>query len=258
VRSKRHLITLIIILSSHEFAATAVHAQVFSSITTGKPTWTRPVPNGSALSAVTVSFYAVPFYVSTSGNSSLNAGSHGTFDLVEFLYDSSFNANTPLAGFLTGANTAGFGAEENLNSIPFTANTLYYAVTTGFNPSDNGPFVLTFSGPSSVTVVFPPQLAGDFDRNGSVNGDDYAKWTSTFGSTVTFLSGADGNGNGQIDAADYTVWRDHFIPPAGGAAASVAVPEPSSNNYVIVAAVLLGLVARNSWSAAPCWRVDCN
>jgi hypothetical protein len=125
-------------------------------------------------------------------------------------------------------------ADENLTSLPFTANTLYYAVTTGVNSTDNGPFVLTFSGPSSVTVVFPPQMAGDFDRNGSVNGDDYTKWTSTFGSTVTFFAGADGNGNGQIDAADYTVWRDNL-----GRGAAAAVPEPNTLMLAILSSGLM-------------------
>ena len=130
----------------------------------------------------------MPFFVSTSGNFSLTAESHGTFDLIELIYNSSFNVNTPLGGYLTGVNAAGSGGDENLTALPFTSNTLYYAVTTGFKSTDNGPFVLTFSGPSSVTVVYPPQMAGDFDRNGSVNGDDYTKWTSTFGSTVTFFA----------------------------------------------------------------------
>ena len=57
--------------------------------------------------------------------------------------------------------------------------------------------------------------------------------------SVAAGSGADGNGNGIVDAADYTVWRDHLGQSAGaGSFAAVAVPEPSS---------LMLLVVRFSW-----------
>ena len=35
---------------------------------------------------------------------------------------------------------------------------------------------------------------------------------------------ADGNGDGVVDAADYTIWRDNLTAPA----AAVSVPEPSA------------------------------
>lgn len=69
------------------------------------------------------------------------------------------------------------------------------------------------------TTVF---LAGDYNRDGTVDLADYGVWTSTLGATVTAGSGADGNLDGLNDAADYTVWRD------AESAASVAVPEPTT------------------------------
>jgi hypothetical protein len=42
--------------------------------------------------------------------------------------------------------------------------------------------------------------------------------------------GADGNGDGRVDAADYTLWRDRF------GAAAVAVPEPAGV-WLVVAVV---------------------
>lgn len=81
-------------------------------------------------------------------------------------------------------------------------------------------------------------LAGDYDANGVVNGNDFLLWQRTFGSTVTAGSGADGSGNGLIDAADLDLWRNNF--GAGGGAASPAaasVPEPNSVE------LLLGLCA---------------
>jgi hypothetical protein len=43
--------------------------------------------------------------------------------------------------------------------------------------------------------------------------------------------GADGNGDGRISAADYTVWRDHLGAPGSGSSAllgPLAVPEAPS------------------------------
>jgi hypothetical protein len=50
--------------------------------------------------------------------------------------------------------------------------------------------------------------AGDYFPDGEVNILDYNEWKATFGSTLALA--ADGNGNNVIDAADYTVWRDHL------------------------------------------------
>ena len=44
---------------------------------------------------------------------------------------------------------------------------------------------------------------------------------------------ADGNGDGAVDAADYTVWRDHLV----GRRRSTAVPEPGA---LTVAALAIG------------------
>ncbi len=51
-------------------------------------------------------------------------------------------------------------------------------------------------------------LAGDYDRDGDVDADDYNVWSASYGATGTGL-GADGNGDGVVNAADYTIWRDN-------------------------------------------------
>ena len=173
----------------------------------GGPTWTRPLPDGSSLSTITVPYGVTGIRVSTSGNFSFTAETHGTFDNVEFLYNSSFNATTPLTGILWGVNAVGFGGTESMTAIPLTSNTLYYVVTTGFNATDAGPYVLDFSGPSSVTQVFIPALPGDYTREGKVDARDYVLWRDTPGTSATFFSGADGDGSGTIDGGDYGVWR---------------------------------------------------
>ncbi len=46
-------------------------------------------------------------------------------------------------------------------------------------------------------------LPGDYDHDDDVDADDYGVWKQNFGSTSNLF--ADGNGNGRVDAADYTV-----------------------------------------------------
>ena len=91
----------------------------------------------------------------------------------------------------------------------------------------------------SGVVTYEVQLAGDYDRDGDVDADDYLTWKQSFGSTV--LLSADGNRDGVVDAADYSVWRDHLSPSASfnGPAGASPVPEPCSINLVL--AMLLGV-----------------
>jgi hypothetical protein len=68
-------------------------------------------------------------------------------------------------------------------------------------------------------------LAGDYDGDEDVDVDDYAEWKADFGKWVAAGNGADGNGNGVVDAADYVVWRDQLPLELASAA---GVPEPTS------------------------------
>jgi glycosyl hydrolase family 18 (putative chitinase) len=66
-------------------------------------------------------------------------------------------------------------------------------------------------------------VPGDFDSNGNVDSADYDIWRETFGSQAELQ--ADGNDDGIVDAADYVVWRRQ-MSSAAGAVAIHAVPEP--------------------------------
>ncbi|MEM8864600.1 MAG: hypothetical protein AAGF31_03535 [Planctomycetota bacterium] len=80
-------------------------------------------------------------------------------------------------------------------------------------------------------LAFP----GDYDRDGEVTVLDHQIWASEYGSQVsTPGAGADGNGDGIVDIADFTVWRDALAPPPPGANQSVAVPEPVASLFAWV------------------------
>ncbi|MEM1027817.1 MAG: PEP-CTERM sorting domain-containing protein [Planctomycetota bacterium] len=69
-------------------------------------------------------------------------------------------------------------------------------------------------------------LAGDYNGNGVVDAADYTVWADNFGSTAALA--ADGNGNGVVDAADYTIWADNFGTSAAVSQGLVNVPEPQA------------------------------
>jgi len=78
----------------------------------------------------------------------------------------------------------------------------------------------------NVLLEQPITLAGDYNGNGVVDAADYTVWQDNFGS-MTSLD-ADGNGNGVVDAADYTVWQDNFGATSAFDQGLVAIPEPTT------------------------------
>ncbi len=66
-------------------------------------------------------------------------------------------------------------------------------------------------------------MTGDYNRDGAVTTDAQDFWATNFGATTSLGLQADGNNDGAVDAADYTIWRDVYIPPASAAIATAAV-----------------------------------
>jgi hypothetical protein len=98
-------------------------------------------------------------------------------------------------------------------------------------------------------VVIPVAAPGDYNLDGQVGPDDYVVWKSTFGSASALA--ADGSGNGIVDAAEYTVWRDHVAAGSGSTAA--AAPEPPAIVLLGVAIAGPGVSLRRKWRGGG-WR----
>ncbi|MEN0109827.1 MAG: endonuclease/exonuclease/phosphatase family protein [Planctomycetota bacterium] len=141
-----------------------------------------------------------------------------------------------------------------LDHVLFTDSVLDAANRFVLNPSDLTPAELAATGleaddalivestgwydhlPVVVDFRLKPAVAvGDYDRDGAIGPGDYGAWAASFGQGAA--PPADGNGDGVIDAADYTVWRDAAAP------LSVTIPEPSSAALVGFAS-LLGFAVR--------------
>ncbi len=100
---------------------------------------------------------------------------------------------------------------------------------------------------TTVTSILRSNFAnGDFNGDGFVDAADYTVWRDTLGSAVPLGTGADGNGDGFITAADYSVWRSLFgttntgsgsLGPTAGAS---VVPEPTAKTHLILTLLVVG------------------
>ncbi len=119
-------------------------------------------------------------------------------------------------------------------------------------------FAGSFSGNATVYIdrialtdanVVPRH--GDYNGDGVVDAADYTVWRDTLGATVQPGEGADGDRNGKVDAADYALWRETFgqlvQATATGRNGGAGVPEPSAICLFTHAIVVLG-IGRPRWS----------
>jgi hypothetical protein len=95
-------------------------------------------------------------------------------------------------------------------------------------------------------VRFGNTVAGDYNGDGVVDAADYTIWRDTLGSTTDLRANGDDTGAsmGVIDQADYAFWKSRFGATSGAGAGSLsgaAVPEPPTAVLLLsAAAVLLG------------------
>ncbi|WP_146446824.1 hypothetical protein [Botrimarina colliarenosi] len=97
------------------------------------------------------------------------------------------------------------------------------------------------SGISGFSFDILPEvagLAGDYTGDGKVDAADYTMWRDTYGDSVAAGAGADGDGDGAIGDGDYTVWAEGY----GGVPSTIAVPEPGAVTLCLV--LLAGLASR--------------
>jgi glucose/arabinose dehydrogenase len=92
------------------------------------------------------------------------------------------------------------------------------------------------------------RMLGDYDGDGQVDQADYEVWRATFGAVGGGTRPpADGNGNNIVDAADYVIWRKSFGTAVGGAAAAAGtttVPEPATAGFALLGLSVVALARR--------------
>jgi len=110
--------------------------------------------------------------------------------------------------------------------------------------------LLAGAGTTPMTVSYR-HLLGDYDGDLDVDLDDYNAFTANYGSTTEPM--VDGNNNGVVDAADFTVWRDSLevnaqlaSPPPAASLALAATPGPASGFTAFCGVLLASLKRRRS------------
>ncbi|MEN0109703.1 MAG: hypothetical protein AAF805_03170 [Planctomycetota bacterium] len=106
-----------------------------------------------------------------------------------------------------------------------------------FNPHDPTQLVLGTGGRGFYTLRLDEP--GDYNGDGLVDAADYTLWRDSFGSTAAL--DADGNRDGVVGAVDYDIWIAGF--GRGEFAAASAVPEPMAL-LMLTAPALAGVVSR--------------
>lgn len=119
--------------------------------------------------------------------------------------------------------------------INFTGYYGDYEITIGGQTFD----LSLMKGTDAYSLVVAP---GDYNGDGIVDAADYTTWHDSLGSTADLR--ADGNGNLVIDEGDFTVWRSAFGAMYSLGAGAISrldstVPEPSSFLSMLFAGVLL-------------------
>jgi hypothetical protein len=74
-------------------------------------------------------------------------------------------------------------------------------------------------------------VAGDYNGNGVVDAADYTVWRNHLGQTFQLTNEGPGQTPGMVTPEDYSFWKTHFGETAGsgsGSAAQRAVPEPAT------------------------------
>lgn len=134
-----------------------------------------------------------------------------------------------------------------------------------YEPSD--PFLIVFNYGVDYAQMVPAALAidaaaivpnagnflaGDYNGNGLVDAADYSVWRDALMAASTSL--LNDPTPGTVDESDFTYWRDHYgevlgagAGVAGSASASSAVPEPTGALLATVAAALITLLERRSF-----------
>lgn len=87
-------------------------------------------------------------------------------------------------------------------------------------------------------VRFGMTVAGDYNGNGIVDAADYTIWRDTLNSTTDLRANGDDTGTsmGVIDQADYAFWKSRFGATSGsGSVSSVSTPEPASAFLLVLA-----------------------
>ncbi len=207
----------------------------------------------SIVNATAGASFDMNYYEVRSASGSLNIGAGGW---------NSIDGNVPASTTTwekAGGSTANLISETNLlgmSTLNSSQNVGVGAAYAGTLPAhqDLRFFYGTKSGGTTlfggfVEYVTSSVLLGDFNGNGKVDAADYTLWRNNLGAVEGSLLSGNGNG-GTIDQSDYNLWKSNFGMGGSGSLAgqTQSIPEPATLGLLLLAACC-GLVTRRSRQA---------
>jgi hypothetical protein len=143
------------------------------------------------------------------------------------------------------------GSSDPGGKIEFLSDVVSNPAALTDNSTVNWYVSATSSSFNGLDIGFGPEVAlpGDFNGDGSVDAADYTVWRDNLGAADESSLNGNGDGVNGVDQADYDLWKSQFGAPGsgGGSLTAGAVPEPTS-----VMLLAVGLAA--AWLGRRGWR----
>ena len=143
------------------------------------------------------------------------------------------SSNKVLAeSFLLGSSVFGNGRVETLgNAFQIGGDT--DSLSFQYRSATNGALLN-----GMIEVVTGGGVAGDYNGDGVVNTADYTVWRDNLGQNITLPNEDPGTTPGMVTVEDYTFWQSRFGANSGSGTSNVAVPEPASGLLLTLLALL--------------------
>ncbi len=164
-------------------------------------------------------------------------------DLGEDAWDSVDVAGTAmLDGVLLVTLDPSYTPELNDTFSVLTASSITNNLTLG--GPDGAMFSFAGSTGTELILTYIGGLQGDFNGDGVVNMADYTVWRDSLGATGSGLA-ADANDNMEVDSGDYQIWKSNFgSTDSSVLSAAHQIPEPSGAVVGCLVATMVAGVAR--------------
>jgi hypothetical protein len=158
------------------------------------------------------------------------------------LVDSIARGPRNLDGSLPISDFLRLAADSNLIDTGTPISFVFNGVTY------NIPFNGTAPDLGAYEAIAAPALPGDYNGDNVVDAADYTMWRDHLDTNFEL---ANDETPGSVDASDYEIWRTHFGQTLEGSAATVsAVPEPTTFSSAVLGFVAIVVAARRRYSAS--------
>lgn len=144
------------------------------------------------------------------------------------------------SGSVNSARDIAFDAAGNIHFVS-SGEARYRVIAPGGNTTAITSWDGNLYDFEITTATAPEGIIGDFNDDGDVDAADYTVWRDNLGSTVVLPND---DSPGTVDNSDYSDWVTNFGMSGGsGAIAGGAVPEPASAGLLLIGLIGIGCSA---------------